>query len=260
MKNSARRALVVVGCTLACLPAFAYKQATHEQMSKLAVSASVLSSQDALDQLGLRYGVDDENQKFAVTTPKGVVQLKVIEAIRFGANFEDTGNRAVHHFFNPRTNTPLMIFSFTLLNDTSPDWALEDNGTISSFHVEAPQKYSYRLAKDYFLNALIKPTKTERDKNWGLAFQTLGQVIHHVQDMAQPQHVRNDIHLDLSGWGLPTPPLATSPSTYERWILKSKDDAAMSGYLVAFSCKRRGVCPSCNTRRTCEKGGISILG
>ena len=47
MKNSARRALVVVGCTLACLPAFAYKEATHEQRSKLAVSASVLSSQDA---------------------------------------------------------------------------------------------------------------------------------------------------------------------------------------------------------------------
>ena len=28
-------------------------------------------------------------------------------------------------------------------------------------------------------------------------FQTLGQVIHHIQDMAQPQHTRNDQHLDL---------------------------------------------------------------
>ena len=28
-------------------------------------------------------------------------------------------------------------------------------------------------------------------------FQTLGHVVHHLQDMAQPQHVRNDMHLDV---------------------------------------------------------------
>src|SRR6185312_13738823 len=67
-------------------------------------------------------------------------------------------------------------------------------------------------------------------------FQTLGQVIHHLQDMAQPQHVRNDPHLVLSSVQLVVACAASvldpvlcglilynlNPSLYERYTERSK--------------------------------------
>jgi hypothetical protein len=73
----------------------------------------------------------------------------------------------------------------------SPDWVLEDNGEVDG------QEFSYRNAREHFYKALTSPLLSDREENWGKLFQTLGQIIHHLQDMAQPQHVRNDAHLDL---------------------------------------------------------------
>jgi hypothetical protein len=219
-------------------------------MSQTAVDASVLSSQDKLNQLGLRYGVKDEKQKFQVFELSEVKQKMIRDAVSYGAFFEDSGSRAVNHFFNPLTNGALSIVPF---NATSPDWALEDNGTIG-FNFAGAQNFSYRAAKDYFLNALIKPTKVDRDKNWGLTFQTLGQVIHHLQDMSQPQHVRNDMHLDLSQFGLPNIPLLTSPSTYELWVLmRNGNFANYSAYDPAYSPSNLG---SFTKRRQCYRGHL----
>lgn len=194
-------------------------------MSRQALSASALISQDKLRQLGLLYGIDSPEQQFPVVNVLIGKPLPrtIREAVADGANFEDSGKRVAHHFFNPLTNGKLTAAILPPLNDTSPDWALEDNGTISVYHFAAPQKYSYRLAQDYLLNALTQPSNIERDKNWGLVFQTLGQVIHHIQDMAQPQHVRNDIRIDLNEWGLPNIQGISNPSTYEGWILRTQE-------------------------------------
>ncbi len=59
------------------------------------------------------------------------------------------------------------------------------------------QRFSYGNAKDYLFNALTDPELSERRRYLGLFFQTIGHVVHHIQDMAQPQHVRNDAHLPI---------------------------------------------------------------
>ena len=220
------RVLIAIGCTFSCWPLHAYKEVNHRQMSEMAVDASVLSSQDKLDQLGLRYGVDDGRQRFPVIEPLGLKQENIRGAVSFGADFEDSGRRVVNHFFNPLNNKAL---TWVPSNATSPDWALEDNSTIG-FNLAGSQNFSYRALSDYFLNALINPTKTERDKNWGLTFQTLGQVLHHLQDMTQPQHVRDDIHLDLNEIGLPNIPVLSHPSTYEKWVANTKERTTFAGY------------------------------
>jgi len=51
-------------------------------------------------------------------------------------------------------------------------------------------------AKVAYLNALISETPAARYSATTQLFQNLGHVLHHVQDMAQPQHVRNDAHCD----------------------------------------------------------------
>ena len=126
--------------------------------------------------------------------------------VRFGANFEDSGARSLNHFYNPVNGMPIPAGPFT--NYTSPDWALEDRGDISD------QAFSYKDARKYFYDALTKTNLADRDKKFGLMFQTLGQVMHHIQDMAQPQHVRNDAHCDaIKCWFVGK----YNPSLYEEY-------------------------------------------
>jgi hypothetical protein len=228
--NQLRGILVTLGCACALSPAYAYEEENHKQMSSLAINSSVLVSQDKLNQFGFLYGADDSRQLFSVPDNKGVVSWKTIrEAVQVGADLEDKAPRVVNHFFNPLTGGALSILGTTLLDDPSPDWALEDNRVIG-FNIAGSQDFSYRDAQDYFLNALIGSTKADRERNWGLTFRALGQVIHHVQDMTQPQHVRNDGHLNLNAIGVPNIWLITNPSTYEKWVFESKDESKFASY------------------------------
>lgn len=198
--------------------ALAYKEATHENLSEAAAFSSALSKPETLTALGLTGTIDDP--KLTFPNSKGVPKaIKFL--IRDGAAFEDSGFKALSHFFNPVTNQPLTKAGISLVNNTSPDWALEDNGDIL-VNAAFPQTFSYKDARQYFYEALTTVDNVERNKKMGLSFQTLGQVIHHVQDMAQPQHVRNDAHLDqgnLKIFGLQLNPLY-NPSLYEIYTEK----------------------------------------
>lgn len=203
----------VLGILLQPLSTFAYKEDTHMQISRASASSSNLTKIELLNDLGLTFPIEDDKQQFPDSDgiPRSIINL-----IRQGANFEDKDSRALNHFFNPLTNQPLTIFGFSILNATSPDWALEDKGDIAN-NIGGAQDFSYKDARQSFYKALTAPAKIDRDKNFGLTFQTLGQVIHHIQDMAQPQHVRNDAHLDkysVEILGLQLNPLY-NPSRYE---------------------------------------------
>jgi len=130
----------------------------------------------------------DENQKFPNSKN---ISGRIIELFRNGANFEDEISlpRPLNHFFDPKSGYGLAIPNAR----PSPDWALEDKGDVTDVS-GAAQEFSYKEGRKYFLDALTKATENDRNKHFGLTFQTLGMVIHHIQDMAQPQHVRNDDH------------------------------------------------------------------
>ena len=210
-----RSVLFLVGSLMLSHFAWAYKEETHEDMSEQAVEASVLAKdQRALPNLGLQSLGSKQNFPDSNDSGKTIVNL-----FRFGSRFEDDGSRAINHFFDPTRNQPLRPYGIPLvINYTSPTWTLEDRADI------VDQEYSYKNARQYFYDALTKSDRAERDKNFGLTFQTLGQVIHHLQDMAQPQHVRNDAHLDrpqefdFLGTKIPNP--AYNPSLYEDYTRK----------------------------------------
>lgn len=231
-----------------------YEVDTHFELAKKAFAASVLEADpDVWTNLGISSMQFFPNSK----NTKGDPQTLLSE----GAKFEDTldfGTRALNHFFNPVTGKPLTIFNLPLPNRTSPDWALEDGGQIDGTFALGGQDYSYRDAREYFYKALTAADKSDREKNFGLTFQTLGMVVHHIQDMAQPQHVRNDQHLELSS---NTQSLLTSafcirgptacvlflgtyyaiknPSLYEKYTNEKRGSLVYSGYGPVYSANDR---------------------
>lgn len=170
-----------------------YNEPTHEVLSEEAVSRSALvvpSAGGVLQDLGLKPSVNVDGDRF----PDSNGDLQTISRlIQLGTRFEDRVPRSIHHFFDPTANAALL----PALAKPSPDWALEDKGAIEPPASLFTQRYSFRDGRGYFLKGLTEGTKTERDRNFGLMFETVGHVVHHLQDMAQPQHVRLDPHLKL---------------------------------------------------------------
>ena len=173
-----------------CVVAGAYEPDTHSKLSVEALNRSILATDLAkLRSYGLKSSVASSGDRFSDS--QGVANKTIEELVRFGADWEDSRSplQATRHFYNPVNGSKLL----PLIGETSPDWALEDRGAKDG------QAYSYRLMRRNFFKALTEPTKADRDTAWGLTFQTLGHVMHHLQDMAQPEHVRGDAHCDASG-------------------------------------------------------------
>jgi hypothetical protein len=138
-------------------------------------------------------GLDSADAPAAL--PFNGARQSVREIMVDGARLEDTltTSRPINHFFDPTragdANNGAARGVVSVLNpSSSPTWALADRGTVNG------QENSFRNARSYLLNALTLGPKTERETAFTQTFQTLGMVIHHLQDMAQPQHVRNDLH------------------------------------------------------------------
>jgi hypothetical protein len=158
---------------------FAYDdEITHLALTRIAVDRSVLAHPTVLSaSLGIDAAVDffpnDDGQWQSVR-----------ELIPAGAVFEDAKPNSVAHFFNPRTGLGLGgIFK------PSPDWALEDE----DINRPIPQ-YSLTDFRDYLGLALTAADASIREKGFGRAFRSIGHVVHHIEDMAQPQHTRDDAH------------------------------------------------------------------
>ena len=207
MKNNAIG--IFVGLCLVCQMSSAYEVPTHENMSESALARSDIATGNVLAQLGL----DPYSSNEIFTNPQTFNKnITIVKLVRQGANFEDNIPRFLNHFYDPINNSGLGVMN------TSPGWALEDTAD------DGEQAYSYKDARQYFYDALTKNTESDRNLSWGKTFQTLGQIIHHVQDMAQPEHVRNDAHLP----GVDT-------SYYEEYTDDHKGEAHISGLMSGNS-------------------------
>ena len=192
------------------VPLYAYDPLTHQKMSEYAVNASALTTDSKiLDNLGLPPLSANKTYPNSQFFSK---QRAIVDLFRDGAEFEDSLFRPANHFFDPLTGKGLAI------GTPSPDWAIDGTGDSSTI------KFSYKAAREYLWQATANPLNNYayRQKQFGLMFETLGHVIHHIQDMAQPQHVRNDTHCDV----IPCYLLGIhNPSLYE---LVTKDDEKKS--------------------------------
>jgi hypothetical protein len=76
-------------------------------------------------------------------------------------------------------------------------------------------QFSLPDVREYQYQSLTASSLEARDKNTALMFRGIGQVLHVLEDMAQPQHTRNDPHADCAdgvSW------LVGGHSWYEEYI------------------------------------------
>lgn len=146
--------------------------------------------------------------------------------------------RPTFHFFDPVYNRGLLgqvvpHLGFFSLNGTTPSgvWGVNGFGTSTecfnascslSGVVNSTNDFPYASsspmigARSHYLNGLIYQTAAQRDQEFGQMFRSLGQMMHLLQDAAQPQHVRNDPHIE------PFVPLTgtyfSNQSVYEHYV------------------------------------------
>src|SRR6185312_9896190 len=83
---------------------------------------------------------------------------------------------------------------------SAAEWALQDH---PAAWFGGTQPYNYVNTEKYLWNALTYRDGRSnaesfdiRQRSWGLVFQSLGQIIHLIQDMGSPQHTRSEMHYD----------------------------------------------------------------
>ena len=163
---------IVGGVIFPLASGWAWEVNTHKEITKEAITVvEAHLSTHLIDNLGLEGGL---NASLPGGTPITLMQQ--------GSNDEDNGIRFFRHFHDPISNAGLAHF------DSAIDWSLRSIGN------QGGDAYSWNDAREYFFKALTSPTKAERDQNWSNTFRALGQVMHLLQDSANPSHVRADLH------------------------------------------------------------------
>jgi len=167
--------------------AMAYEVQTHADITLHAADSSVLESYLRTQlRIDPNVGLDVETITRADVNPNGTPR----NWMREGSVREDDIipiPRPFNHFYNP-LNGQGLTFGLTI-GEPAPSWALEDVQWYGT------QQFSLSDAHQYFFDALTSSSQFMRDHNLASMFRSLGQVMHVLEDMAQPQHTRNDSHL-----------------------------------------------------------------
>lgn len=108
-----------------------------------------------------------------------------IDWIKAGGVKEDNFPRFLNHFYDPTTEKGIR---FLLQQNSSKDWAKDRIGN----------DWSWASARSYFYESLTSPNSYIRETRLAATFRTVGQVMHLVEDLATPAHVRNDIHMPIN--------------------------------------------------------------
>ncbi|MGD9390540.1 MAG: hypothetical protein PVG18_08715, partial [Thioalkalispiraceae bacterium] len=188
----------------------AYEISTHQKISEYAYDNSILAKDEFFNNIGF-----DAEESFLGYDN---IRKRAFLLMSDGSKNEDGGLRFLNHFYAPQmggeglTKTPGMA---------SPDWVLEEQNN-------SAQTFSYSDAINSFYFSLQIKQPEERNRFFGLTIERLGHSVHHMQDMAQPQHVRDDIHCDsLLCWPIDG---FYSPSLYEKSTQKQNSNLPFNAF------------------------------
>jgi hypothetical protein len=186
----------------------AYEAQTHQRLSRAAYDLSGIAS--TIQQI---YGISPV-RKFKGRLLSSVVDPHTAQDwVTIGGSHEDApGWRTVNHFYDPISKLGLHAVG----GAPAPDWALEDVGDMDG------QLYSLKDARNAFYQGLTESDPGRRERELGHTFYSLGHVIHLLQDMAQPQHTRNDLH----------PPHTPLQSWTERYVEQNFAAFALTGAAI----------------------------
>ncbi|MBY0572347.1 MAG: hypothetical protein K2P84_01595 [Undibacterium sp.] len=189
--------LIVVAILFQNTAVLAHETKIHRTLSINAVRRSVLNLDPSLlSDLGLG--------PYAGTlyTPIGAIppeDMTIEKMISHGAWYEDEQykRRAVNHFFDPQFNNfqGRGLQTLAISGFASPDWELEEAGELRDG--SQAQEFSFRNGQQNYWAGLTSRYPSDRYLAFSRVFQTLGHLAHHLQDMSQPQHTRNDQHINI---------------------------------------------------------------
>ena len=197
--------------------AYAFDGNTHKALTSKAISESGLH--DYLkDQLDIGQGLTTILLLDETITPDADRVLPqvpayplIAELLTAGAGLEDIPMpRARHHFHDPnrdagldnntehparapainRFSKTVWGLSFDLTGASALDRALGTEG--SQWETEYENYFAWPDARDYFYEALTDANEAVREHYLAMTFVALGHVLHLLEDMGVPPHVRND--------------------------------------------------------------------
>lgn len=154
-----------------------------------------------------------------------------------GARHEDSIDpfpRPVNHFYDPIHESALVFRNAYDGCAHIPGANGEYSARQWALHT-AENTYGLAAAKEHYRLMLTEPTSFLREQRAAGLFFTLGHLMHMVQDMAQPQHTRNDAHPTSEGSCLEHPESCALDvlnlwSRYERWC--RDNPVPLTGYPV----------------------------
>ncbi len=173
---------------------------THRDITTKAVENSNLN----------RYLIDSLNFISGIETKFN--GMPILKWLREGAYLEDSPMcRASNHFHNPlkswdqsyMSDEPWWIATYCgatgyATKYSSVTWGtgyLSPNGSKITM---SNQEWGWDNARNYYYLALTSTTNTNRETYFAKTFQSVGQVLHLIEDGAQPAHVRNDFRSHLA--------------------------------------------------------------
>lgn len=176
--------------------AYAYEPSVHQKITVKALEQSARGV-DYKARLGIRL-----SESFGGKLPETWVSD--------GAEREDDiwdsypFFRSLHHFLDPVHLEPLTIGKWpACTNNASALFGLTGLGFHTTradewaLHSQPLNAWGLPRARGFQKEALLGPNPGTRDQNMAFLFRSLGHMVHLVQDMAQPEHTRNDQHLPV---------------------------------------------------------------
>lgn len=169
--------LVLGIAILCCTRAYAYKEEVHQRLTKRAFERA-----DTANGFLARIGVK----------PTDIFGGRIPSRLAMDGAYDQDhrvlGLSCFNHFFDPVDLQPLRMPATEgclRMGSTAPDWAL---GRASLNDYDLPH------AKLYLARAILDANPGSREFHYREFFLSLGHMVHLIQDMAQPEHTRNDPH------------------------------------------------------------------
>jgi hypothetical protein len=173
-----RKMCLLLSC-ISALSLHAYEQPVHRLITRHAFERLTIDFQT-------RLGVSEEHT---------INDIPLVTLMADGADDADKLPNPVNHVLDPEHNAPLTtraVYGICLTNGMRADqWARY-----------RPSTYALPWLPHTYRNAILGPNAGTRDASMAELFTSFGHIIHLVQDMAQPEHTRNDQHLPLPNFVL----------------------------------------------------------